>query len=60
MPCGTESKRNEAWWIKEAEKVRFSSHHLRVQATKGGSAFMGGVDPSKHHEGCSHYAILLF
>ena len=40
------------------DKVLKSS--FESASNKGGSAFMGGVDPSKHHEGCSHYAILLF
>ena len=32
----------------------------RGQATKRGPVFMGVADPSTHHEGSSHYIMLLF
>ena len=51
-------------WGGEGRGERFKSYYFE-RAEEGDkpqreAVFLGGVDTSIHHEGCSHYVILLF
>ena len=50
----------ETWMSKELEREVLKSLIVGGPATKVRPVFMGGVDPSRHHEAGSPYVILSF